>query len=102
MAKKSGLKISDRGVLTLSKDVWETIGNATSVSITADRRYGSICIKPEGKSSVYSRKGRVSPQISLGSALRELGIDRVVPGRREIGRIEGALMVWPTRIIDEE
>ena len=99
--KKMGLQISDRGVLTLSKAVWETLGGVENVTVTADRRYGSITIEPGGKNSLFSRKGRTSPQVSLGTALRELGIKQVVAGRREIGHANDSLTIWPTRIIDE-
>ena len=100
--KKMGLKISDRGVLTLSKAVWDALGGIEKVSVTADGRYGSITIKPEpeGKNSLYSRQ-HGSPQVSLGAALRDLGIKQVVAGRREVGYVNDCLTIWPTRVIKE-
>ena len=49
---------------------------------------------------IYSRQ-HGSPQVSLGPALRDLGIKQVLPGRRQTGRVNDCLTIWPTRVIEE-
>ena len=95
---KRGIKISDRGVLTLSKEMWNALGNAESVTVYTDPWSAQIEITPSGNKPLHGRPP--SPQLCLGKELQRLGIKQVIPGRRDVSFEDGKIVVWPILVID--
>lgn len=87
------LHISERGTLTMTREVYDGLGRPERVDIAIVPDQGRIMIKPGKEWSVYSRKGRNSPQISLMPALQCVGIVDVAPGKRSHTLVDGTLFV---------
>lgn len=87
------LHISDRGTLTMTREVYDALGRPERVDIAVVPDQGRIMIQPGKDWSVFSRKGRSSPQVSLMTALRSIGIKDVEPGKRSHTLVDGRLFV---------
>lgn len=87
------LHISDRGTLTMTSEVYDRLGRPERVDIAIVPDQGRIMIEPGKEWSVFSRKGRNSPQISLMPALRQAGISGISPGKRSHTLVDGKLFV---------
>lgn len=74
--------INDRTWLTIPRDVYAAMGKPERVDIAVVPDQGRVMITPGTEWSVFSRTGKSSPQISLLTALRRIGIEHVTPGRR--------------------
>ena len=87
------LHVSERGTLTMTREVYDALGRPERVDIAVVPDQGRIMIQPGKDWSVFSRKGRNSPQVSLMTALRSVGIKDVAPGKRAHTLVDGRLFV---------